>query len=302
MTNERASQSITVSAKTVAEAIAEAEQRLGLSGDEIDVTIISEGSKGFLGMGGENARILAMPKTVLSRRPPEAARPAPRSAPPAAPSMGLEPEIEQSPLVSRARKQAAARQESPDGARPAPAPAENVPALVDDEPDYEPVLDAVEPAGADASEVAALAIEVVREMLTRIGLDATATVRSTTNPAVIDIAGDDLGLLIGRHGETLASLQYLVNAIIRKRMNRWSRVVIDVEHYRMRREDTLRALAGRQASRVRQTHREIMLEPMPASERRVVHMTLQNSPWVVTNSVGEEPNRCVVISPRPAAR
>ena len=78
MTNERGSQSITVSAKTVAEAIAEAETRLGLPRDEIDITVISEGSKGFLGMGGENARILALPKAILSRRTPEASRPAPR--------------------------------------------------------------------------------------------------------------------------------------------------------------------------------------------------------------------------------
>jgi spoIIIJ-associated protein len=129
-----------------------------------------------------------------------------------------------------------------------------------------------------------------------------ATVRNTGSPVVIDVMGDDLGLLIGRHGDTLASLQYLVNAIVGRRVNRWCKVIVDVEHYRMRREETLRALANRQATRVRQSHHEIMLEPMPANERRVVHMTLQNSPWVVTNSVGEEPNRCVVIAPRQGAR
>jgi spoIIIJ-associated protein len=75
-----------------------------------------------------------------------------------------------------------------------------------------------------------------------------------------------------------------------------------VEHYRLRREETLRSLANRQASRVRQSHHEVTLDPMPAAERRVIHMALQNSPWVVTHSVGEEPHRRVVIAPRQVAR
>jgi spoIIIJ-associated protein len=97
-------------------------------------------------------------------------------------------------------------------------------------------------------------------------------------------------------------MQYIVNAIVGRRVHRWCKVVIDVEHYRLRREDTLRSLANRQAARVRQSRQEITLDAMPAAERRVVHMTLQNNPWVATHSVGEEPNRCVVISPRQAQR
>jgi spoIIIJ-associated protein len=286
-----------VSAKTVADAIAEAQQRLGLSEDEIDVTVISEGSKGFLGMGGESARILAMPKAILSRRAPEPARPVPqptRISPPLD-DLGLD---EQSPLVSRARKQAAeAGKELPQApAEPTLSPVEA--AYVDDEQE----ADQSDLGRADGSAVAEVAIEVVRELLQHMGLDATATIRSTANPVVIDVLGDDLGLLIGRHGDTLASMQYLVNAIVGRRVNRWCKVIVDVEHYRVRREETLRALANRQAARVRQIHRDIKLDPMPANERRVVHMTLQNSPWVVTNSIGEEPNRCVVISPRQGAR
>ncbi|MDB5059039.1 MAG: hypothetical protein JWO59_2511 [Chloroflexi bacterium] len=299
MTNERGSQSITVSAKTVAEAIAEAEQRLGLSRDEIDVTVISEGSKGFLGMGGENARILAMPKTILSRRVSEPARPAAR--PPVQSSDrvdDLDLDVEQSPLISRARKQAAeARQDAPVSVQPL-QPAAQLASSESDE------LEDAQPDGqdSDADAVAEVAVEVVRELMLRMGIDASATVRSAGNPVVIDVTGEDLGLLIGRHGDTLTSLQYLVNAIVGRRVNRWSKVIVDVEHYRLRREETLRSLASRQASRVRQSHHEIVLDPMPANERRVVHMTLQNSPWVVTNSVGEEPNRCVVIAPRQGAR
>jgi spoIIIJ-associated protein len=297
--SERGSQSITVSAKTVAEAIAEAQQRLGLSADEIDVTVISEGSKGFLGMGGENARILAMPKAILSRRAPDGGRTMPPSQPVVQPRDEISLDEEQSPLVSRARKQAAeaGRELPPAVVEPfiAPAPI----AQADEE-----ALDSsqTEAARADSAAVAEVAVEVVRELLQRMGLTATATIRSAANPVVVDVLGDDLGLLIGRHGETLTSLQYLVNAIVGRRVNRWCKVIVDVEHYRVRREEVLRSLANRQASRVRQIHRDIKLDPMPANERRVVHMTLQSSPWVVTNSVGEEPNRCVVISPRQGVR
>jgi spoIIIJ-associated protein len=288
-----------VSAKTVADAIAEAQQRLGLSADEIDVTVISEGSKGFLGMGGESARILAMPKTILSRRAPEPVHPAAqpqRVSPPPRDEIVLD---EQSPLISRARKQAAAAGKELPVAMPEPMLETAQADLVEngEQEDVQPDV-----ARADSGAVAAVAVEVVRDLLQRMGLEATASVRSTANPVIVDVLGDDLGLLIGRHGDTLAALQYLVNAIVGRRVNRWCKVIVDVEHYRVRREETLRSLANRQAARVRQVHRDIKLDPMPANERRVVHMTLQNSPWVVTNSIGEEPNRCVVISPRQGAR
>jgi spoIIIJ-associated protein len=303
VTNERGSQSITVSAKTVAEAISEAETRLGLARDEIDITVISEGSKGFLGMGGENARILALPKAILSRRSPDTTRSTTARATPSPIVEGrqFDEDIESSPLVSRARKQAAAaRQENPMLApEPVTFVAPPVEADGQDEADVEPQP---ETARTDQLAVADVAVEVVRELMARMAIDATASVRSAGTPIIIDVMGDDLGLLIGRHGDTLASLQYLVNAIVGRRVNRWCKVIVDVEHYRLRRDETLRSLANRQASRVRQSNQEITLDPMPANERRVVHMTLQNSPWVVTNSVGEEPNRSVVIAPRQGNR
>jgi spoIIIJ-associated protein len=284
-----------VSAKTVTEAIAEAEQRLGLPRDEIDITIISEGSKGFLGMGGENARILAMPRAILARRLTEQPRIQPR---PVAPEVGIEDEpVEPAPLpASQGRRRPVAAPE------PARAPEPAVTPTFEDALEEEEEEDQPAAVRADPAMVAEVAVEVVRELIVRMGLDAMATVRNTGNPVVIDITGDDLGLLIGRHGDTLSALQYLVNAIVGRRVHRWCKVVIDVEHYRLRREDTLRSLANRQAARVRQSRQEITLDPMPAAERRVVHMTLQNNPWVATHSVGEEPNRCVVISPRQASR
>jgi spoIIIJ-associated protein len=294
VTNERGAQSITISAKTVADAVAEAVERLGLPESEIDVTVISEGSKGFLGMGGENARILAMPKAILARRvapqpaPPEPAPPTPEPAP-----------LRTTPERPVAREKAPARPITAEAAHAASTPPRPVNTDLTVEPDDEEQPAEVR---ADPAVVAEAAVEVVRELILHIGLDAQATVRSAGNPVVIDIQGEDLGLLIGRHGDTLSSLQYLVNSIVGKRVHRWCKVVIDVEHYRLRREETLRTLANRQASRVRQTHQELVLEPMPAAERRIIHLTLQNSPWVVTHSKGEEPHRSVVIGPRPAER
>jgi len=290
VTNERGAQSITISAKTVAEAIAEAAQKLGLPESELDVTVISEGSKGFLGMGGENARILAMPKAILARRAPQ---PTPAEGPAA---------VDSAPALSpRFRPIAAPAQPlPPPTATKDPAPtappafaAENLQPAPDEDDEEQP--DALR---AEPTIVAEVAVEVVRELILRMGLDAQATVRSTGKPVIIDIQGDDLGLLIGRHGDTLGAFQYLVNSIVGKRVDRWCKVVIDVEHYRLRREDSLRSLANRQAAKVRQTSLELVLDPMPAAERRIIHLTLQNSPWVVTNSVGEEPHRCVVIGPR----
>ncbi|MGH2390354.1 MAG: RNA-binding cell elongation regulator Jag/EloR, partial [Chloroflexota bacterium] len=250
-------------------------------------------SKGFLGMGGENARILAMPKAILARRnTPQAAPPEP---PVQAPSS---PPISSTPTRSAAADRPPVRPVAVDpvpAASVSPRPIKADPTVDSEENEEEQPAEV----RADPALVAEAAVEVVRELILHIGLDAQATVRSAGNPVVIDVQGEDLGLLIGRHGDTLGSLQYLVNSIVGKRVHRWCKVVIDVEHYRLRREETLRTLANRQAARVRQTHQELVLEPMPAAERRIIHLTLQNSPWVVTHSKGDEPHRSVVIGPRP---
>jgi spoIIIJ-associated protein len=107
-----------------------------------------------------------------------------------------------------------------------------------------------------------------------------------------------LGALIGRKGERLSALQHIVNLLLAKRMGEWTRVLVDVEDYRGRRERQLRELAQRAARRVLETGRMLQLEPMPALERRWVHLALRDHPEVTTQSIGEEPNRRVVILPR----
>jgi spoIIIJ-associated protein len=116
--------------------------------------------------------------------------------------------------------------------------------------------------------------------------------------AVIDISGEDLGLLIGRRGDTLQALQYLVNLVVSRRFPETGGVTIDVEHYRHRREEQIVALAKRMADRVRQTHSPITLEPMPPAERRIIHILFVDDPEVLSSSIGEGESRKVVISPR----
>ena len=115
--------------------------------------------------------------------------------------------------------------------------------------------------------------------------------------ARLNVRGSDLGVLIGRRGEKLASLQHIVNLIVAKKEGEYHRIAVDVENYRGRREEQLRDVADRAAKRVLQTGKIIQLEPMPAIERRIVHMALVENPGVRTQSVGVEPNRRIVILP-----
>jgi len=111
----------------------------------------------------------------------------------------------------------------------------------------------------------------------------------------VDIQGDDLSILIGKRSETLSALQYISSLIVGKELGRWTPMIIDVQGYRSRRERALRQLARRMADQAVATGRRQVLEPMPASERRVVHLELRNHPHVYTESMGEEPNRKVTI-------
>ena len=149
---------------------------------------------------------------------------------------------------------------------------------------------------------AALASETVGRILQAAGVSVSRTLRAAHDPDVggpiIDLSGDDSGLLIGRRGQTLQSLQFLVNLIVRKKFGQDVRVVLDVEHYRQRRETSLRDMASKVASRVVQTGRSIPLEPMPPADRRIIHTTLADNPGVTTESMGEGDNRKVTIMPK----
>ena len=112
----------------------------------------------------------------------------------------------------------------------------------------------------------------------------------------IDLAGDDMGVLIGKRGQTLDSLQYLVSLIVNKESTEYIRVKVDTENYRKRRQDTLENLAKNIAFKVKRTKRTVSLEPMNPYERRIIHSALQNDKFVTTHSEGEEPYRHVVVT------
>jgi spoIIIJ-associated protein len=158
---------------------------------------------------------------------------------------------------------------------------------------------------AEASpEALAAGKEILEELMGHLGFDVRVEIE-TGATSRLNVVGDGdekeaLGALIGRKGERLSALQHLVNLMLSRRMGEWTRVLVDVEDYRGRRERQLREIAARAAARVVETGKMLQLEPMPALERRWVHIALRDDPNVITQSIGEEPNRRVVVLPRPA--
>ena len=154
---------------------------------------------------------------------------------------------------------------------------------------------------SEGPSAAALAVETVGRILSAAKVNVNRTLRSANDPEVggpiIDLDGEDSGLLIGRRGQTLQALQFLVNLIVRKQFED-VRVALDVERYRERRESSLRDMASKVAERVVQTSRSVTLEPMSPADRRIVHTTLTDNPSVTTESTGVGDDRKVTIMPQ----
>ncbi len=161
-------------------------------------------------------------------------------------------------------------------------------------------------ASGQPGEQAVLGAELLQGMLDRMGVKARVDVEPGRRevdgeedlPTVLNIEGEDLGLLIGRRGETLRDLQFLTCLMVSRRTQHWPDLMVDVEHYRARREKALQELARRIADRVRASAQPMPLEPMPANERRIVHLALKDDPDVRTESFGEADDRKVVVMPR----
>lgn len=151
---------------------------------------------------------------------------------------------------------------------------------------------------------AAVAAELLQQVASAMDLQVTVTTEDVDGETQrLDISGSDLGVLIGHHGQTLDALQYWLNVAVAKQVpDQPVRLVVDVEGYRRRREESLQRLASRLAEKARRTGREVELEPMTAHDRRVIHLALQDHPDIETRSVGEEPHRKVVIAVRKATR
>jgi spoIIIJ-associated protein len=170
-------------------------------------------------------------------------------------------------------------------------------------PETEPAKWTVEQVDVESPTID-MAVQFLERLLELMDIDATVTARAPETPgdglgrvsAVLDVAGDDLGILIGRRGSTLAALQYMVNHMVSRQLKSKALVSVDIEHYRRRREESLKGLALRLAEKVKTSRRTVTLEPMPANERRIVHLALADDPQVITSSLGEGETRKVLIS------
>lgn len=149
--------------------------------------------------------------------------------------------------------------------------------------------------------LSAQALEIVNGLISGMGVEVLSTIRSSGDEEIgptIDIQGDDSGLLIGKRGETLQAFQFLVNLSLNNKIGSHRVVIVDVEKYKERRSRSLEALANRVAERVAASGRPVTLEPMPASERRVIHMALSEHAAVTTESSGDRQERRVTVMPR----
>jgi spoIIIJ-associated protein len=309
--------------KTVEEALASARTEFGVSGlTDLDFEILTQGSRGVLGMGAEPARIIAAPKSALGGVAPKkeaakAAPPPPAAAAPPAAALPAEPEprSEDAPRESKPRRRGSEKSgQSGEGessrndrsTRSGSSTREVSKVSDAATAEVEAAVAAGTAAKADSNddEISAEALEAGKEILEQLvemmGYDASVEV-TTGATAKITVYGTDdeekeaLGALIGRKGERLSALQHLVNLMLSRKMGTWTRVLVDVEDYRGRRERQLVEVATRAADRVDETGQMLQLEPMSALERRWVHLALRGREGVATQSIGEEPMRRVVV-------
>lgn len=245
---------VVASGKTVEDAIANGLAMLDVRRDEVDIEIITEGSRGVLGFGAENAQV----KLLVKLQPV----PEPKPEPPRAVA---EPPLALAPA-------------------PAPEPEEDIGEQTPEQVGREVLTELLKLMGIRASVESTIGYELADE--------------GQPPPTILNITGDDLGILIGRRGETLRAIQYLVRLMVSHRLKHWTNLIVDVENYVVRRQRSLESLALRVAEQVARTGRSQALEPMPPYERRVVHVALRKHPEVATQSVGEGERRKVTIIPK----
>lgn len=270
-----AGRSIEVSAKTVDEAVARALEQLGCDREDVDVEVLHAGSPGrLLGFGAEPARVRV---TLLAESDGED-----------------EEELEGEEAAGEEEFDTQRARFGGGAAVGTPARQAGVPTAGTQSPVEELSEEDAETRAGDAE----LARIMLAELLKRMGLDDVRAEIAELNPLTLNIRGHDVADLIGRRGENLRALQFILSLMLNKQLHRHLRITIDVDGYRARREELLRNMASRFAYRVRATREPMQLEAMPPNERRIVHMALADDPDVMTESIGEGDARRVVIKPR----
>lgn len=264
-------------APTVEEAISQGLAQLGLTADAVSVEVLDAGNKGFFGLGKPQVRVRL---TVNPAGTSSITETDPVSRPPVE-EKAIETRVAPAPAPVHTAQ-------LPDAGLPKEKPVPSI--RVDSQPEHDPILDQTE--------------SVVSKMLHLLNLEAQvsahygATERDGRRNIHVDIRGKDLSVLIGRRSETLSAFQYIASLIVGKDTQQFVQLVVDVEGYRDRREKQLIQMAKRMADQVAKSGRRQTLEPMPSSERRIIHIALRDHPDVRTESTGEEPYRKVVIMPK----
>ena len=266
---------ITVSAKTLDDAITEALVQLGVTSDRLDYIVVEKGSEGFLGIGRKQAVIKARRKR--EEKPVEETVEESKVETPVKEEVKPEKKTEKKPAQEHSHTKKNVREEKPE---------------VKSEPKKEVELAKVEPQTIETCE------KFIYDVMNAMGMDdvKVTSVVDEEGALSINMEGSNMGILIGKRGQTLDSLQYLTNRVANKMQDGYVRVKLDTEDYRRRRKETLENLAKNIASKVKRTRKTVSLEPMNPYERRIIHSALQSDPAVSTHSEGEEPYRRVVVT------
>ena len=311
---EPSKHTIEVTGKSVDDAVQQALRRLNLSRPQVEVTVLAEGRAGIFGIGSNAARVRVTPRSSPAPAEPAGGPVAPllkiadyadyaekeRETPAPARSGrardGRRRDRDRDRDRNRESNRESEREREQSRAAAPPPPRTDQPFELLADPDYEPEDDPTQHA-----------VNVLTDLLRLLGVEAKVSARPPETPmdgldhavAVLDVrrvgAEDDLGLLIGRRGQNLVALQYLLNLIVNRGMNGRHPFTVDIDSYKRQREDTLNALARRTAERVLESGQEIALEPMSAAERRIIHLALVDHPKLTTESAGEGAARRVQI-------
>ena len=266
---------ITVSAKTLDDAITEALVQLGVTSDRLDYIVVEKGSEGFLGIGRKQAVIKARRKR--EEKPVEETVEESKVETPVKEEVKPEKKTEKKPAKEHSHTKKNVREEKPE---------------VKSVPKKEAELAKVEPQTIETCE------KFIYDVMNAMGMEDVKVTSAVDEEGALSInmEGSNMGILIGKRGQTLDSLQYLTNRVANKMQDGYVRVKLDTEDYRRRRKETLENLAKNIASKVKRTRKTVSLEPMNPYERRIIHSALQSDPAVSTHSEGEEPYRRVVVT------
>ena len=303
---------IQFSAKTKSEAITKACIELGVSSDQLDIQVITEGSNGFFGIGSKPALIKVRKVEPVSEE---------QEMKEIVETVKLDSFKEEVPVkeekkpepVKQEKKETKSVSEKPRQPKPAKEKAAKEKQPREPKKDYkeskqtrEKAEKPVKPAKPveiitdpeEIKEVENRAKEFLRDVFASMNLgevEITSEYNTTDGSLEVDFEGEDMGILIGKRGQTLDSLQYLTSLVVNKGKSNYIRVKLDTEDYRKRRKETLENLARGIAYKVRKTRKPVILEPMNPYERRIIHSALQGNKFVETVSEGEEPYRHVVV-------